>query len=494
MNKVTKNLIWGFAVQILSLIFSIVLPRLIIVRFGSETNGITSTITQIFVYIALLESGIGSAALIRLYKNLADHDQNGISETVSATRNYYRKLLPLYIGCVLLLACFFTQAVDTTVPTQTVRFLIFIQGLCGVINFLFTNAYLQLLVADGRNYVVSLLTLVVKAVSFAGQILLISLGYSIVSVQLSALLAYIIQAAAIRLYVKKQYPWLAYQPDASISVLSQRKAFVIHEISGVVFQSTDLVLISVFCSITEASVYAVYSMIFSALGNIISILMRAFEHRMGEAYHRNPEEYIKLHDFLETLYGCFVFAVVFAAYRVTLPFVALYTEGVTDAQYVRPILPVLFALIQLFSCGRRVCAHLISIAGRAKDTIPNTLTEMIINLAASVLLVNTLGMVGVLIATIIALCYRTNDILFYANRKILNRRPWKAYRVFGLNMLLFVLTAAASSYLPLEIGSYFSFFIQGALTLVCSLVIYFGIHIALNPDFRRSLKALLFKA
>ena len=165
------------------MVFSIIIPRLILVKFGSETNGITSTITQIFVYIALLESGIGSAALTCLYKNLAENDRPGISETVSATRKYYRKLLPLYIGCVVLLAFFFTMVIETTVPAQTVRFLILMQGACGAINFLYSNAYLQLLVADGRSYVSSALALVVKVVSFSGQLLLIALGFNIVSVQ-----------------------------------------------------------------------------------------------------------------------------------------------------------------------------------------------------------------------------------------------------------------------------------------------------------------------
>ena len=473
------------------MVFSIIIPRLILVKFGSETNGITSTITQIFVYIALLESGIGSAALTCLYKNLAENDRPGISETVSATRKYYRKLLPLYIGCVVLLAFFFTMVIETTVPVQTVRFLILMQGACGAINFLYSNAYLQLLVADGRSYVSSALALVVKVVSFSGQLLLIALGFNIVSVQFSALLANIIQAIAINIYVRKKYPWLTFNRDADLSLLSQRRPFVIHEISGVVFQSTDLILISVFCSITEASVYAVYNMIFSALGNLMSILMKAFEFKLGAAYHRDIAEYVKLHDFLETLYSCFVFAMISAAYLVTLPFVALYTADVTDAIYIRPVLPVLFSVIQLFSCGRRVCSHLLNIAGKAQATIPNTLTEMVINLVASALLVNLLGMVGVLIGTIIALCYRTNDILLYANRKILNRSPLKTYKTLGLNLLLFLLQIASSSIFTIRIANYFAFLYQGALTLVCSLALYFGSHIALNASFRDYLKTLL---
>lgn len=493
MKDIRKNIICGFGGQLLSMAISIILPRVIILNFGSETNGITSAITQIFVYIALLEAGIGSAALTRLYKDIAENERERISGTVSAAHKYYRKSLPLYIGSVVILAGFYPSVIDTTIPAETVRFLILIQGLCGTVNFLFSNAYIQLLTADGRNYVVSVLSLLVKVVSVCGQLLLIAFGFNIVSVQLSALLAATLQAVIVNVYIKKNYPWLILDRGADVSKLSQRRAFLVHEISGVVFQSTDIVLISVFCSMTEASVYTVYNMIFSALGNLLSVLMRSLEFKLGAAYHQDMDKYTKMHDFVEALYICFVFAVISAAYVVTIPFIRLYTADVTDASYVRPMLPLLFSGIQLLSCGRRVCSQLISISGRAKDTIPNTLTEMAINLVVSVVLAKSLGIVGVLLGTILALCYRTNDMLFYANRKILNRGPRKVYFTLLVNLFVFAMVVVITGYHSLEITNYFAFVIQGFLILVLSFALYFGIQIALNGSFRENLRAFLSK-
>ena len=95
-KKITKNIMWGFSGQLLTLAMSIILPRIILISFGSEVNGITSTITQIFTYIALLEAGIGNASKNCLYKNIAQEDQAGISRTVSATRKYFRSVVPIY--------------------------------------------------------------------------------------------------------------------------------------------------------------------------------------------------------------------------------------------------------------------------------------------------------------------------------------------------------------------------------------------------------------
>lgn len=488
MKRILKNILWGFGGQLLVLAISILLPRVILISFGSEVNGITATISQIFVYIALLEAGIGNASKNCLYKKIAQSDRVGISEAVSATRKYFRKIIPIYAMCVVLLAIVFPHIIKTDISVKTVRSIILIQGLSGVVNFHFTNTYTQLLVADGRNYVVSNLALLVKALSTIVQILLISAGYDIISVQLSLLCAYIIKAVIISIYVKKQYPWLTYEPTADTNMLEQRGSFVVHEISTVVFQSTDVLLISLFCSVKEASVYSIYNMVFSALSSINAILFKSIDFDLGAEFHRSRDNYIRIHDLYDTIYSCFVFAIISAAVVVIQPFVKLYTQGITDINYIQPILPILFSLIHLLSCSRAVASKLITISGRAKNTIPNSIIETVINIIASVVLVNILGMPGVLIGTIIALLYRTNDIILYANLKILNRHPGFAFKTLTINLFLFVLTVIFTVKCPLVVDSYLRFFTYGIFVLIAEITLFFGVQVILNPSFRNVIK------
>ena len=43
--------------QLVMLFLAFVIPRIIILSYGSDTNGATATITQIFTYLTLLEAG-----------------------------------------------------------------------------------------------------------------------------------------------------------------------------------------------------------------------------------------------------------------------------------------------------------------------------------------------------------------------------------------------------------------------------------------------------
>ena len=70
LKKSSYNLIFGFLGQFVTIAFGILLPRLVLVEYGSEVNGLLNSVTQIFAYFALLEAGIGGVTLQSLYKTV----------------------------------------------------------------------------------------------------------------------------------------------------------------------------------------------------------------------------------------------------------------------------------------------------------------------------------------------------------------------------------------------------------------------------------------
>ena len=105
----------------------IILPRLILLSFGSEVNGLLSTATQIFVYIGLLEAGIGNASLNALYKPISNSDRNQISDIVSATQKYYRKITNYYFLCVIVLSVGFPFRIKSDLSYTTIALVVFFQ-------------------------------------------------------------------------------------------------------------------------------------------------------------------------------------------------------------------------------------------------------------------------------------------------------------------------------------------------------------------------------
>lgn len=68
-----------------------------ITNYGSDTNGLTNTLAQIFRYVALLEAGIGQSTRNALYKPLAGNDH-------SDKNVYVYVFLPVLLGLIRILS------------------------------------------------------------------------------------------------------------------------------------------------------------------------------------------------------------------------------------------------------------------------------------------------------------------------------------------------------------------------------------------------------
>ena len=96
-----------------------------------------------------------------------------------------------------------------------------------------------------------------------------------------------------------------------------------------------------------------------------------------------------------------------------LPFVGVYTINLTDVQYVRPVLGILFTLIVFMQNVRIPGLTIICAAGHYKETRYQAILEAVINITVSLGLVWKFGMAGVLLGTVCSYGYRSFEIVFY---------------------------------------------------------------------------------
>lgn len=96
--------IFGVIQQVLTLIFGLIVPRLFIQTFGSEMNGLLSSLGNIYSYLALVEAGIGTTAIQALYGPLGRDDKRSINQIMAATAHYYNRAGFIYLVGVLLIA------------------------------------------------------------------------------------------------------------------------------------------------------------------------------------------------------------------------------------------------------------------------------------------------------------------------------------------------------------------------------------------------------
>ena len=484
------NAFSGLFSQFVSVALGVIIPRLVLVQLGSEANGLLSATQQALVYLDLLESGIGTAALQALYKPAAEQDRAAVSSIFNAIRREYAKVGIAYAALVCGLSVLFPFFIKTELPFFTVLLTVLLGGMGQAVRFLLQAKYRVLLQAEGRGYVLINANLLLTVSISIGKIILLICGLSLIAVQLLCFLCGLLQTALLTLYAKKQYSWLnrAVPPDTTAT--AQHRAVLVHQISGLIFQNTDVLLLSVVCGLKTTSVYSMYVMLFGMVGTAVSAINGSVSFVLGQTYHTDRAHFLRLYRAFETYNMALTFALYLTADVFILPFLKLYTAGVTDISYLDPVLPHLFVCTYLLSNGRAAAQRVIEYAGHFQKTQ----NRSVINLLRSLLLVVPLGMYGVLIGTIAALLYRTNDMIFYASHKLLHAPARRTYRKFLCSGALFVLLWFSAKALPLPLNSYPELLLSAAVFCIFSLLLFTVLGSALDRDARRVLFAVWCRA
>uniref|UniRef100_UPI0040572706 hypothetical protein n=1 Tax=Agathobacter sp. TaxID=2021311 RepID=UPI0040572706 len=473
MKKSIANIVFGLLSQIVNILVGFVLPSLIITAYGSEVNGLISSTTQILVYLGLFEAGVGSATIQSLYEPIISKDKNRISSILSATNKYYNKMGLLYLLALIVCAISYASIVETNIPFGEVCAVIFLSGLGSVLNYWGFGKYKAYLQADGKSYIANNITTISFVISNAAKIFFAWNGFSIVFVQAMQVLYYILQTLGIILYVKQKYSWIDLKNTPNYDAISQKNSVLVHQISYLVFSNTDALLLTFFCGLSVVSLYSMYNLVFSTVMNLISTVVMSIVYIFGRLYFENKAAYPKYHDVFESMYmtiGCAVFSTV---YIIVIPFMKLYTAGFNDMNYIDVVIPIMFFIMQFLNIVRGAANNLINIAGDFQKTQGRSLTEMGINIVVSLIGVNWFGIYGVLIGSIVALLYRTTDMLYYENHYIMKRKANKSFLKTIVNAIICaVIVFVNISINDFTPNNYFELIIFAVIVACGSLMIY----------------------
>lgn len=455
-SRIKYNVISGFLYQFIYISLSFILPRLYLESFGSEINGVLSTIKQIFIYLILLEAGAGLATVQALYKPVAEGNHKESSAILSATKNYYIKTGFIYTAIVILIAVIYSFVIPTSVNSFSVFSIVILTGLPSVFSYFVLLKYRILMEVDGRKYVITNSETILQLLSSIAKILVLFFTDSLVLIQFSYCVLALFQMLYLYIFAKRRYKWLNLREEPNYKAISQKKSVLVHQFSSMVFNNTDVIMISVMCDFKIVSVYSIYSMFFTQIQSFITSLTSSFTFALGQMFQIDKKKFDKIYLMYETFYimGSFVIFTLMAVFL--LPIIQIYTGGIDDADYSNVALLFLFVLMNLLSNGRLPSNQVMEYAGEFKNTRSHAIIEMVLNISVSIIGILMWGVCGALIGTIVALIYRGFVTIRYVNKKILGRSQFKTYKLWIINGLVFAMVMAilfVDNFSGLEFGA-----------------------------------------
>ena len=439
MKNVTANLL----LQLVTAASGLILPRFYLLAYGSAMNGMVSSVGQFMSYLMLVEAGVGSATAVALYGPLSRKAEGEVNSILTAAREFYRRSGILYFLLVVGLTFGYPYLVEGQVPAGTTRAIIMILSFSNLVDYFFLGKYRVLLNADQHGYIVTLIQCLGTVVNTVVSIVMIQMGFGIAMARGVATVVYVMRSLLIFWYVRRHYPYLDFHVLPNKKPLAQKWAVLLHQVVNIVVNNTDLVVLTLFLkgdSLLEVSVYSVYNMVAYNLSNVVSSFSNSLGSGFGELFAIDEEEKLKdAYGTYEFLYNMMLFICYTCMAGLLASFIRIYTSQITDVEYLRPELVVLFPVLGLLQNIRIPGLTMICAAGHYEETKWRAIAEAGINLTVSLALVRSMGIVGVLLGTLASYGYRTFDVIFY-NSRYLVKGVWKR----SIRRILVNLLAAGS--------------------------------------------------
>lgn len=433
-NKTLLNIVMFLIFQIVLIISNFIIPRIILLNYGSEINGLVLSITQFLNYINLFEGGVSGVVLAALYKPLSENNIDEISSVIKTAELFFKKIGKYFLIYTMGIAILFPFFIKINLSYLYILILVLVISISIFTQYYYALVWKLLLQADKKSYISSYIQI------FISILLLIVSSYfmykklDIIFVKLISAGILVLQPLLYVYFINKRYI-IKKSEKINNNLLAQRwEGFGIN-VAAFIHNNTDVVLITLFLTLKDVSVYSVYYLIVYGIKTIITSISTGFSPVLGSLYAKNRKNklniYFSMYEYVIYFFSFLFFSV---ASENIFSFIQNYTKGVTDTEYYRPIFAYLMILSYLTFCLREPYINMAYSSGVFKKVTKFAYIEAIINLILSLICLKYFDLYGVAIGTLISILYRTLAQVYFLKKNILYRK----YSFFLRNIVLFI--------------------------------------------------------
>lgn len=467
-QKAFLNMSTSLIAQVVSIICGLIIPRLILTNFGSTYNGVVASATQFLGMLNLLTLGITGATRVALYKPLAENDNLTVSRLMKASKQYMCKVSMCVIVYIVVLCIIYPLISKNDLTWAQNVALILIVGISSLANYLFGINNTIILQASQCNYVTNIADIIKIILNTICTALLIGVGCSIYTVKLGSSLIFFAVPLIISSYIHRKFS-LTNDCEPLETEGKSRKAVAAHSVANIIHDNVDLVTLTFFVDAKMISVYTVYNTIVSKIKMLLRVFTSGMEAAFGDMWVKR--EYSTLAKSFKTYeYMMFTLTtIVFSCVGILLlPFVRVYTSGVNDINYILPTFAALITIAEGIYCIRQPYMTLVYATGSYEQTKKVAVVEATINLILSIVLVNIMGISGVIVATIVANLFCTSMFIYFTSKNILNR----SISVVILRVIWVLLCIALTTVLSIIIGKAIAYSVSWLGWLVEAIIVF----------------------
>ncbi len=415
----SRNVVAYALLQIVTLLVGLFLPRLFLKVYGSEINGVISTANSFISYFSYIEAGIGATLMHSLFKPLANRDVLQISGIVSYSAKEYRRISYIYFVLVVLLSSIFPFIThETSLATWEFSCLFFVIGLYGAVDFYTMAKYRVLLLADKKEYVLSIAGIVAQALRFIFVWIALSVEANVIFVKCLPIITLMIRTLILKIYIRKNYPEVVFKSEKLIKPtedVSKRWDALFMHISINASMTFPTIAISQICGYVQANVFAIYYLVCSAIVSMISSFSSGIAPILGHSIAKGEDVSPKYN-----LYEFFISGILTVAFSTAslliLPFINIYTNVVSDTNYINAAFAYLILVWGAVHSFRIPYTAMINATAIYDKMRKLNITNLVLLFVSCLTLTYFMGIEGTIISMIVVALHRNLLFLYILNK------------------------------------------------------------------------------
>lgn len=451
---------------------TIVIGRLLLVFLGSEYNGINSIISQFLTVISVMEGGLTTASLVAMMRPYQQKNTAQVNQLFAETKARFYRVSTLALAVGIVGAIVYGFAVNTTIPDLTV-ILVLVVGLASTVyNIGVVTKYRLVFQAAQEEHIFAFITLGTTFAGQCGMIVALTATRNVVIMRLVGMLGTVLSGFLARRAFLKRYPVAVNQKWDGTIRIKGTKDVLAGKIVAAIHSASTAMFLSVFSNAAITSVYSVYNTIIHAITAMVNICFTAPQNAIGQILQGddNPKKQKIVLEFEYTV--ILILTVIFVPLSLLIvPFVKIYTQGVTDVEYVNYALAVLMIVstyLQLIHIPAGTCIYM---SGNFKSAKNIQLIALIVLLAGNLVLGKLLGMYGFLLSMMLCNAFLAVCEVLFVHTKILRKAIPKFLFMWLPNALLTVALVILGSSLAQFINGIFSWIIMACVITLATIAI-----------------------
>ena len=447
------NLSTGLGGQLLSTLLKFVVRTVFIHTLGKSYLGINSLFSDILTMLSLTELGFDTAINFKLYKPLAEGDSKRVRVLMKFYKQAYRVVgaVVLVLGiCIIPLLPILIRDYDTLETLKINATLIFMLHIFRTVSSYWFFAYRSAIMkANQKKYVLDMVSMVANIVNSIAKILVLVFLKDFVLYTASVIVFNVLQNLVKAIITQRYYPEFFEKEEENLTLaelmdtVKDCMAVFAYKLNGVVLKATDNMVISSFIGLSAVGLYSNYLLFYTTVRSLLSKLYSSVKASMGNLFAvgdvATKYRFFQVMNYLTAvLYGT-------AGVGIAVCSDELIRVWIGEDYIMAQPFAILIGIEVIFNGLQLNLGQIRNVSGAFRQLWFRPILGVIINLGLSIVLVQFIGLYGVILGTIVSVFLTT----FLVDPRIIHSYSFNNYKpvseYYKKNLSYFALLSAMTA-------------------------------------------------